>query len=114
MMNPEQTNAPPEGPLEARALVDYQEGSIVSRTLVKNDGGSLTVLALDAGQAISTHTVPHEAFVLVLDGEGSFTVGAKEHRVATGHLLHLPATVPHAVAAPVRFKMLLSMLKGRA
>jgi quercetin dioxygenase-like cupin family protein len=108
------TQRDPGGAAPASSLVDYQEGSIVSRTLVKNEGGSLTVFALDAGQAISSHSVPHEAFVLVLEGEGAFTVGAERHRAAAGEILRFPANVPHAVEAPVRFKMLLSMFKGGA
>ncbi len=111
---PDGMNARLAGPAEAAALVDYQEGSIVSRSLVKNDGGSLTIFAFDAGQAISSHTVPHEAFALVLEGEGAFTVGEEVHRVGKGQLVHLPAGVPHAVAAPARFKMLLTMVRGRA
>lgn len=110
---PDSKTAATDGPVDARSLVDYQAGSIVSRTLVKNDGGSLTLFALDGGQAISSHTVPHEAFVLVLEGEGTFTVGERVHRVQEGRILRLPARVPHAVDAHARFKMLLSMVKGR-
>jgi quercetin dioxygenase-like cupin family protein len=99
-----------EAPAPLGSLVDYQEGSVVSRTLVKNRSGSVTLFAFDRGQAISEHTVPYEALVMVLDGSGEFTVGGK-HVVTTGSVLLMPASVPHAVTAPSRFKMALTMLK---
>ncbi len=92
-------------------MVDYAEGSIVSRTLVESKGGTVTLFALDAGQSLSEHTAPFDALVLVLDGEGEFTVGGKTHRVATGQALLMPADIPHAVKAEGPFKMLLTMLR---
>lgn len=101
-----------KGPAALNGLVDYQEGSVVSRTLVKNSSGSVTLFAFDEGQSISEHTVPHDALVHVLDGSGEFTVGGTEHRVSAGEILHMPANIPHAVAAPSRFKVALTMLKA--
>ena len=92
-------------------MVDYAEGSIVSRTLVESKGGTVTLFALDAGQSLSEHTAPFDALVFVFDGEGEFTVGGKAHRVATGQVLLMPADIPHAVKAEEPFKMLLTMLR---
>lgn len=92
-------------------MVNYAEGGIVSRTLVENTGGTVTLFAVDAGQGLSEHTAPFDALVLVLDGEGEFTVGGKTHRVATGQALLMPADIPHAVKAEKPFKMLLTMLR---
>ncbi len=92
-------------------MVDYAEGSIVSRTLVESKGGTVTLFALDAGQSLSEHTAPFDALVFVFDGEGEFTVGGKAHRVATGQVLMMPADIPHAVKAEEPFKMLLTMLR---
>jgi quercetin dioxygenase-like cupin family protein len=92
-------------------MVDYAEGSIVSRTLVESKGGTVTLFALDAGQSLSEHTAPFDAFVFVFDGEGEFTVGGKAHRVTTGQVLMMPADIPHAVKAEEPFKMLLTMLR---
>ncbi|MDH3457935.1 MAG: cupin domain-containing protein [Gemmatimonadota bacterium] len=99
------------GPKRVEELVAYQQGAIVSRIVLKRDGGSVTVFAFDAGQSLSEHTVPHSALVHVLDGDAEITVGGTVHRVRAGHVVELPANVPHAVAAPGRFKMVLTMLK---
>lgn len=100
------------GPRALDALIDWQEGAIVSRILVKTGGGSLTVFAFDAGQGLSEHTVPNEALILVLDGAAGVTVGGEHHTVRAGESIRLPANVPHAVDAPQRFKMLLAILKA--
>jgi len=100
------------GPRALDALIDWQEGAIVSRILVKTEGGSLTVFAFDAGQGLSEHTVPNEALILVLDGAAGVTIGGEHYTVAAGESIRLPANVAHAVDAPERFKMLLAILKA--
>ncbi len=92
-------------------LVEYAEGGIVSRTLVKNGAGTVTLFAFDSGQGLSEHTAPFDALVLVLDGAGEFTVGGKTHRVEAGRVLLMPAGVPHSVTASTRVKLLLTMLR---
>lgn len=101
----------PEGPVPCADLAAYQEDSLVSRTLLKNKGGSLTVFAFSEGQSISRHTAPFHAAVLVLEGRLDIEVGETTHRVEAGSLLHLPADIPHALRAPEDAKMLLVMLK---
>jgi quercetin dioxygenase-like cupin family protein len=93
------------------ALVDYQEGGIVSRTLYKQAPGTLTLFAFDAGQQLSEHTAPFDAFVQVLDGSVRLTIGGETVLASTGEMVLMPAGVPHAVAAPERFKMLLVMFR---
>jgi len=97
--------------LDLTGLVDYAEGSIVSRTIADNDAGTLTLFAFDAGQGLSEHTAPFDAFVQVLDGEAEFTVGGEAVRAGKGRLVVMPADVPHAVKARGRFKMLLVMIR---
>ena len=75
---PEQTGLPPAQPVELAALVAYQDGAVVSRTLVKKNGGTVTVFAFDAGQALSEHTAPFDAIVQVLDGEVELVIGGKK------------------------------------
>ena len=96
---------------DAVELVQYGEGAIVSRTLVNTDGGTVTVFAFDAGQALSEHTAPFDALVQVLDGEGEFVIGGEPFRVGSGQMILMPADVPHAVNAGSRFKMLLTMVR---
>jgi quercetin dioxygenase-like cupin family protein len=98
-------------PADVAGLVAYQDGSVVSRLVAKTPGGSLTVFAFDAGQSLSEHSVPHRAVIHVLHGSADVTIGGTRHRVADGQLIELPENVPHAVEAPVRFKMALTMLR---
>ena len=108
---PVKSMTPANEVFDIAGMVDYAEGSIVSRTLVESKGGTVTLFALDAGQSLSEHTAPFDALVFVFDGEGEFTVGGKAHRVATGQVLMMPADIPHAVKAEEPFKMLLTMLR---
>ncbi|MBP8986000.1 MAG: cupin domain-containing protein [Syntrophobacterales bacterium] len=108
---PAKSMMPASEVFDIAGMVNYAEGSIVSRTLVESKGGTVTLFAFDAGQGLSEHTAPFDALVLVFDGEGEFTVGGKAHRVAAGQALLMPADIPHAVKAEGPFKMLLTMLR---
>ncbi len=94
-------------------LVEYGEGAVVSRTLVQNEAGTITLFAFDADQGLSEHTAPFDAFVHVLDGTGTFTIGGKPVTLQMGQIVLMPANVSHAVHATSRFKMLLTMLRSR-
>ena len=92
-------------------LVSYQEGSVVSRTLVKRNGGTVTLFAFDRGQGLSEHTAPFDALVQILDGEAELVIGGKRLMAAAGKTVLMPANIPHALNAPQRFKMLLTMVR---
>jgi quercetin dioxygenase-like cupin family protein len=110
----EQTGLPASEPVELATLVTYQEGAVVSRTLVKKSGGTVTVFAFDVGQALSEHTAPYDAIVQVLDGDVDLDIGGKKVAARTGQTVLLPANVPHAVHAVTKFKMLLTMVRETA
>ncbi len=95
-------------------LLAYQDGSVVSRQIVKNASGSVTLFAFDEGEGLSEHTTPHDALITVLDGRADITLEGETHAVSAGESIHLPGGRPHAVAAPERFKMALVMLKRAA
>ncbi len=96
----------------ATALVDYQPGTVVSRTLVRKPEGTVTVFAFDAGEGLSEHTAPFDALALDLDGEADISIAGTAHRLSEGQLLKLPAGQPHAVKAITPFKMLLLMIRA--
>lgn len=98
-------------PTDLADLVGYQPGSVVSRVLMRNRGGVMTLFAFAEGEGLTEHTSPHEAIVLVVEGAVRITVGGDDHRVEAGQMLHLPATVPHALHGDGAFKMLLTLLK---
>lgn len=93
-------------------LVDYQDGAVVSRTLIKQPTGTVTLFAFDAGQELSEHTVAHDALVQVIDGRAEITVGGTPHALSGGDMIVMPAHAPHAVRATARFKMLLTMIRA--
>lgn len=93
-------------------LVDYQAGSVVSRSLLHQDTGSVTLFAFDGGQGLSEHTTPYDALALGLEGELEITVAGSPCRLAQGEVLLMPANKPHAVHARTRSKMLLVMVRG--
>jgi quercetin dioxygenase-like cupin family protein len=92
--------------------VNYADGSIVSKTLNKNDTGNITLFAFDAGQGLSEHTAPFNAVVYIMDGRADITIGDKTSTVNAGEMLIMPANVPHALHAVEKFKMLLVMIRG--
>jgi quercetin dioxygenase-like cupin family protein len=94
------------------SLAAYQDGAIVSRTLLKRAGGSITLFAFDEGQSLSEHTTPFDAVAQVLDGEAQITIAGTPFIVKAGELILMPANQPHAVAAPARFTMLLTMMRS--
>jgi quercetin dioxygenase-like cupin family protein len=100
-----------ESVVNTAELLAYQEGAIVSRTLLDEESATLTVFAVDEGQTISEHTAPHEALLQVLDGTATVTINDEEYTVEAGEAIGMPANEPHAVAAPEQFKMLLTMVR---
>ncbi len=98
--------------IKVAELVEYQEGSIVSRTLIDKERGTLTLFAFWEGQGLSEHTAPFDATVLLLDGEAIVAIFGKPLRLKEGELVIMPANQPHALKATKNFKMLLIMIKG--
>ena len=101
-------------PQQLSEMTDYQQGSIVSRTLLQNESGTLTVFSFDEGQALSEHTVPFNAFIQILDGQAEITIGDKPCLVNAGEIVLMPGGISHKVRAIKRFKMLLTMFKAKA
>jgi quercetin dioxygenase-like cupin family protein len=97
---------------KADQLVNYQEGSIVSREIVKKPTGTVTVFAFDEGQGMSEHTSPFEALVHVIDGEAEIGIAGKPHTLHNGEIILMPANQPHALKAEKRFKMILTMIRS--
>lgn len=93
------------------ASVEYSEGSVVSRQIIKRKTGTVTLFAFDTGESLSEHTAPFDALVQVIDGEGEFLIEGKPYAVKAGEGIILPAGKPHAVNAPARFKMVLTMIR---
>lgn len=98
--------------LDLAGLVGYQEGAVVSRTLIDKQVGTLTLFAFDAGQGLSEHAAPYDAFVQVVEGAAEVTIAGTGHRLEAGQAIIMPANVPHAVRAQGRFKMLLVMIRA--
>ena len=99
-------------PLTMTELAGYQEGSVVSRTLIDKKVGTVTVFAFGEGQGLSEHTAPYDAFVQILDGEAEITIAGTVHHLAAGQMIIMPAGQPHALKGVKRFKMLLVMIRS--
>ena len=95
--------------LKLKDLVDYQEGQVVSKTLVQNEQLSMTIFSFDKGEEISTHASGGDAMVTVLEGTGKFTVGGEVFILNEGETLIMPKDIPHAVYGEERFKMQLTV-----
>ncbi|MDD5590645.1 MAG: cupin domain-containing protein [Dehalococcoidales bacterium] len=93
------------------ALVDYQSGTVVSRTIIGRNAGSVTLFAFDRGQGLSEHTAPFDALVYIIDGETDIAIGGRSIRMGAGEAVIMPANQPHALKAVERFKMMLVMIK---
>jgi quercetin dioxygenase-like cupin family protein len=103
---------PPAVPVRLADEIDYRPGAVVSRAFARARGGSLTLFAFEAGEELSEHTAPFDAFVQVLDGEVELTIGGARVVARCGETVLMPAGIPHSVKARQRFKMLLAMVRG--
>ncbi len=102
----------PATTFDMKNLVALQPDSVVSRTLVAKQAGTITLFAFGKGQGLSEHTAPYDALVVVVEGEANFTVGEKHLSASEGQTLLLPANVPHALEATTDFQMLLVMIRA--
>lgn len=107
----ENQGLPPATAVDLSEAVSYQDGAIVSRTLAKTKGGTVTLFAFDAGQALSEHTAPFDAIVHVLDGETELMINGESVPARAGQVVLMPAGVPHALNAHERVKFLLVMIR---
>jgi quercetin dioxygenase-like cupin family protein len=93
-------------------LVEYSTDSIVSKTILDKQAGTITLFAFDKGQKLSEHTAPYDAVVQILDGKAQLTIGSEDVEVVSGQIVIMPGNVPHSVAAQEKFKMLLIMIRA--
>ncbi len=95
-------------------MADYANDSIVSKTILDKDAGSITLFAFDKGQKLSEHTSPYDAVVQVLDGTAQITIDGNNKDVLSGEIIIMPANIPHSVTANEKFKMLLIMIRTKS
>ncbi len=92
--------------------VDYATGAVISKQVIKNKSGNITLFSFDQDQELSEHTAPFDAFVQILDGEAEIRIDTNPHLLKKGDCIIMPANRPHALKAVKRFKMLLTMILG--
>lgn len=93
-------------------LIDYQEGAVVSRTIVDKKTGTVTLFAFDEDQGLSEHTAPFDALVQILDGEAEIFISGKSLHAKEGEMVIMPANQPHSLKAVKKFKMNLTMIRS--
>ena len=98
--------------LNLEDMVEYSSGGVISKQVLKNQAGNITLFSFDQGQGLTEHTAPFDAVVHILDGEAQITIGGNSNLVKKGEFIIMPANVTHALQAVERFKMLLTMIKG--
>ncbi|HOT45662.1 MAG TPA: cupin domain-containing protein [Spirochaetota bacterium] len=111
-MTEQQINEYTQEGLSLDGLVAYQDGSIVSRTVINRPAGTITLFAFDKDQTLSEHTAPFDALVQVLEGSVEVAISGKPYILNKGGMIVMPAGQPHALRALDRFKMMLVMIKG--
>ena len=99
--------------LDIQKLVEYQDGTVVSREVIKKELGTVTFFAFDKGQGLSEHSAPFDAMVQIIDGEAEITISGQKHTVKAGEIIIMPANEPHALqAVNDSYKMILTMIKS--
>jgi len=93
-------------------IINYQEGSVVSKEIINKPTGTVTLFAFDKGQGLSEHTAPYDALVVVTEGVAEITVSGEKSEVKAGEMLLMPASASHALKATQQFKMILTMVKS--
>jgi quercetin dioxygenase-like cupin family protein len=97
--------------LPVNGLIGYQDGTVASRMIVFKKTGTITLFAFDAGEGLSEHSAPFDAVLTVTDGIAEVSIAGTPSTVKAGEMIILPANIPHAVQAKVRFKMTLTMIR---
>jgi len=92
--------------------IEYSEGGIVSKTVLKKQTGNISLFSFDKGEALSEHTAPFDAMIQVVDGKGEIIIGGQSYIVAAGQTIIMPANISHAVKAVEKFKMILTMIRS--
>ncbi len=95
-----------------REMIEYQEGSVVSKTIIDKQTGTVTLFAFGKGEGLSEHTAPFDAMVYIIDGQAEVTISDNQNRLKVGEMIIMPANEPHALKAPEQFKMMLVMIKS--
>lgn len=98
--------------LKLEEMIDYSKGGVISKQILKNAAGNITLFSFDEGQGLTEHTAPFDAMVQVLEGEVEIRIGGKPNLLKQGETIIMPANIPHALQAVKAFKMLLTMIKG--
>lgn len=93
------------------AEVDYSNGGVVSKNVLKRPSGNISLFAFDKGESLSTHTAPFDAIIQVVEGNARITIGGEPNDLVVGETIIMPAGIPHSVEATERFKMVLTMIK---
>ena len=98
--------------LNTVGLLDYQDGAVVSREIIRKETGTVTLMAFEKGEGLSEHTAPFDAMVQVVDGKADIIIDGKSSILEEGEMIIMPANVPHALMAIERFKMILTMIRS--
>ena len=98
--------------LKVEDLIEYQEGAVVSREIIRKGTGTVTIFAFDKGEGLSEHTAPFDAMVQVIDGKAEITISGNKNILEKGDMIIMPANEPHALNAVGRFKMVLTMIRS--
>ncbi|OPX58712.1 MAG: Cupin domain protein [Methanobacterium sp. PtaB.Bin024] len=93
-------------------LLDYQEGAVVSREIIRKETGTVTIFAFDKGEGLSEHTAPFDAMVQIIDGKSEITISGKKNILERGDMIIMPANEPHALHAIEQYKMILTMIRS--
>jgi quercetin dioxygenase-like cupin family protein len=100
------------GVKKLNSMVEYQDRSVVSRTIIKKEAGTVTLFAFSEGEELSEHTAPYDALVYVFDGKAKITISGESNIVGKGDSILMPAGIPHAIKAETKFKMMLIMIRS--
>lgn len=98
--------------MKAENLIEYQEGAVVSREIIRKNTGTVTIFAFDKGEGLSEHTAPFDAMVQVIDGKAEIIISGNKNVLEKGDIIIMPANEPHALHALERFKMILTMIRS--
>lgn len=95
--------------LNLRELIEYSDGGVLSKVIVKTNKANITLFCMSKKTDISEHTTTKQGFIYVIEGKGIFNLEGENIRMLPGVFIKLEKNAKHSLKAEDNTSFLLSL-----